>query len=422
MILFLSFTVIGLVCMTDASTATTTLGNEIIASLDYLSQRLNDIGPNILKLSPTANAIVDNVNSRLDGVTAVTAAAKRFDQSLASAAGLVQNLQFLVEGCTAAVPVCNQQQNPAGWNKCVNGRHTGSVGKGAVMSSGATNPACKDASGAVKSCPCCTNCTATSTLLADSQGKVPASFDAFQKQISPAEINKYLNDAANSAINLVSSIQSFVSSTRDSVKSAMSSLDSDGNKSLRNGVIFGIWAPGWLIAFLALLGLFLSPCAEPSSCAPRSSLAHPGKVGHCLHWTALVLGVLWVTFVALPAFAVLSVVSLPFSDLCRLVPRSGDDPSEFIRVFLSGSTASSSQNVSDVLRRCVLVPGGSLVDASLSDRVDKAFDPLRVAKNRIPNRTISQYLTTQSQAAPFELALGRAPPERAPLDCRDPGQ
>ena len=413
--LLLSLTVVGLVCMLDASESVSSLGQAVTTSFDYLLQRLNQIGPNIFELSPTAYVLADTVNHRLDGISAVNMTSRLFYQSLVTANGHIQSLQFSVEGCKAAVSSCHPEQDPTSWNQCVNGRH--SVGKGAVLSSGATNPACRDANGLSKACPCCANCTLARSRLADAEGRVPSNFDAFNKRISHAEIDRYFQDAVDSANNLIRPFQSSLRDAQGSVNSFFSSVDD--KKSLRTGVIFAIWAPGWLIVAMALLGLCLAPYSDPSACAPRSPLAHPGKLGHCLHWTALVLGVLWVSLVTLPAFAALSVVSLPSSDLCRLLPLPGDDPTDFVRVFVEGSGVASASNVSDLIRRCVLAPGGSLADASLAGSVDRAFDPLRVSKSRISNQTVGQYLSAQSQSAPFEQAQGpRPPPPVTGVACR----
>ena len=400
--LLISFTVLGLLSMIDASSAATTSGDSILSTFGFLSDLLHQIGPNIVQLSPKAYSMAVDVNNRLDGLSTVNLTSKAFVQSLETADGYVQNLQFFVEGCFASVATCGPSQNPTDWNQCTHGEHP--VGVGTLMSSNHTNPACRNLKGLSKACPCCGNCSVTRNFLADAISNVPTNFDKFNKRISREEIDSYFQQAASSATNLIQPYQKLVNDTRQTVSSVVSSVEK--TKPDRTGVIFAIWAPAWLIVTLALLGLCLAPCSDPSSCAPTSAVAHPGKVGHCLHWAAVVLAVLWVSFVALPAFAVLSAVSVPFSDICKMIPLPGEDPSSFISVFIQGSGLSSGQNISDVFRRCVLVPDGSIVDSSLEERVNAAFDPLRVEKNRITNQTISQFLSAQSQSAPYDQARG----------------
>jgi hypothetical protein len=396
----------GLICMLDANAAITTLGQDVPSTFDYVSQQLRQISPNILQLSQTAYAVVARVNHRLNGLASVNSTSKAFLQSLATTESAVQYLQFLVEGCKSTVTTCTPQQNPANWNRCVNRQH--SIGKGTVMSSGATNPACRNANDIPKACPCCINCTVTRFLLANAAVQVPSNFAPLDKKFSPAEIDIYLQESARSADGMIRPYQTFVNDARASADSLFSAAED--RRGLRTGAIFAIWAPLWLTVALALLGLLLAPCAEPPACAPRSLPAHPGNLGGCLHWTALVLGILWVSLVTLPASAVLSVAGAPLSDLCRLIPRPGDDPSFFIGVFLSGAAdGADAGNLSDALRQCVLAPNGSLVGASLSASVDRALDPLRVSKNRITNQTVARYLAAQAQGADFVIARGRVP-------------
>jgi len=396
LILFFSLTIVGVLCFMDTSTAITGMGKESLSSLSYISRLLNEIGPNILGLSPIANSIASSLNQRLDGIAVVNASATAFVQSLVTTDSQIQKLQFFVEGCKSSVPMCSSQQNPAGWNQCANGAHT--TGIGAVMSSGKTNPACRDQSGYNKTCPCCSNCSITRALLSETKLGVPTSWARLDKRISTTEIDGYLKDASTSINDLVNPLQKFVLDTKENVNRFFATVED--NKSLRIGVSVAVWAPGWAIATFALLGIFLASYSE-SPCALESSLAHPGNIGHCLHWTAFSMAVFWVAFVTLPLFAVLSIVSLPLADLCRLVPRTGEDPSRFLEIF-----SASDPDVSAAFRRCVLAPDGSILDQRLKDKVNETFDSLRVVKNRIPKQTIVDYLSAQGQSAPFVRAQG----------------
>eukprot|EP00291_Cryptomonas_curvata_P014532 CAMPEP_0172155304 /NCGR_PEP_ID=MMETSP1050-20130122/2548_1 /TAXON_ID=233186 /ORGANISM="Cryptomonas curvata, Strain CCAP979/52" /LENGTH=798 /DNA_ID=CAMNT_0012824181 /DNA_START=417 /DNA_END=2813 /DNA_ORIENTATION=+ len=374
---------------------------ELLGAAEYISTRLKEVGPNILQLSRSAHVIASEVNHRLDGITAVNLTSREFYQSLVNTDVSVQQLQFYVEGCKSSISTCNLQQNPSGWNKCVNGFH--SKGKGTVMSSGNTNPACKDLNGNTKTCPCCINCSMTKGFLAEARLRIPSGWGDLDKKISASEVDRYLQDASKSAENLIDPFQKIVQDSKGTIERLVADVES--KNAIRKGVIFGIWAPGWVIITLAILGAILSSYSEP--CFESTSLLmHPGDLGCCFHWTAFSLTVLWVSLVILPAFALLSIVGLPLADICRLAPHSGDDPADFLQIFSKGSATSSSSYLSDTFRNCVLLSNGSLVDSSLKERVDQAFDPLRVAKNRIPNQTVLDYLSAQSQSAPFDRANG----------------
>jgi hypothetical protein len=399
--LLLALTILGCICSMDANIAVTSTGKELLGAAEYISLRLEEVGPNVLQLSRSAQGIASEVNHRLDGIAAVNLTSKAFFQSIVSADLSVQDLQFYVEGCKSSISTCNLQQNPFGWNKCENGFH--SKGKGTVMSSGNTNPACKDSNGNTKNCPCCINCSMTRGFLAEAQLRIPSEWGELDKKISVTEVDRYLQDASQSAENLINPFQNFVQGSKETIDRLVADVES--KKETREGVIFAIWAPCWVIITFAILGAILSSYSEPWF-ESTSPLMHPGDIGCCFHWTAFSLAVLWVSLVVLPAFSVLSIVGLPLADLCRLAPQSGDDPSIFLQIFSKGSATSNSSYLSDIFRNCILLSNGSLVDSSLKERVDKAFDPLRVAKNRIPNRTVLDYLSAQSHSEPFDKANG----------------
>ena len=123
--LVLALTVVGFICCIDTSTAVTRIGQEAMLSLNFASDLLNEIGPNILRLSPSVDSVVSLLNQRLDYIIIANYSASVFDRSLVTSAEQVQKLQFFVEGCNPFVPLCSYQQNPAG---CTNGSHiTGNV-------------------------------------------------------------------------------------------------------------------------------------------------------------------------------------------------------------------------------------------------------------------------------------------------------
>ncbi len=396
LVLVFVLTIVGFNCCLDTSTAVTAMGHETISAFNFTSNLLSRISPNVLRLSPMVNSIASSVSQRLNGIAVVESLSTAFVTSLVTSDAQVQKLQFFVEGCKSSVPLCNFQQNPAGWNKCSSGAHT--TGSGAVLSTGKTNPACRDQSGKNKTCPCCTNCSIARGLLADTQLKVPKSWKALDKKISGAEFVGYLKKASNTAKEFVDPMDESVSKEKETVTTYVTMIED--SKGAQIAVSFLVWAPGWAIATFALLGICLASWSEPEpACA--SSLPHPSSIGHCLHWTAFTMAVIWVAFVWLPLFAVLSFVSLPVADVCRLIPRTGQDPSKFFGIF-----AGIDQNVTAAFRECVLAPGGSVINSSMADRLNAAFDPLKVIKSRIPTTTIAQYLSVEEQSAPFIRAEG----------------
>ncbi len=96
-----------------------------------------------------------------------------------------------------------------------------------------------------------------------------------------------------------------------------------------------------------------------AQCAPASSLSHPGNIRNCLHWTAFSMVVFWVPLATLPLFAALSIVNLPLADFCRLVPRTGEDPSWLLEIF-----SVADQSLTDAFRGCVLTPNWSIINHS----------------------------------------------------------
>jgi len=138
----------------------------------------------------------------------------------------------------------------------------------------------------------------------------------------------------------------------------------------------------------------------------NSPILQPGGVGHCLHWAAFVTGVLWVSFITLPLFAATSLVSVPLSDLCELVPPSGGDSSS-LRAILSrapgvdGSSPLRNVFLNDALEHCLLALNGSFLNSTRTGLlVSKVFEPLKVA-NRVSNATIAQLLSARNQTSSF---------------------
>jgi hypothetical protein len=403
----------GLICMLDASSSITSLGSETKTAIVSITHRVDRIGLDISQISPVGHAVAAQVNRRLDGLSAVRSTSRSFLRSLTAADARVRALQSFVEGCEASVSVCRPQENLTvrEWNECINGRHE--VGRGAQMTSGRPNPACMDETGASKPCPCCTNCTLARRLLLDSSAQIPSDFNALDMKISTSEIDQFFKEIIASARNLTHASRAYLIRNANETQNIVGALFSSSSlqkEGLRQGSIFALWAPGWLAMALALLGLFLAPCSEPFSCAQQSPLAHPGSIGHCAHWAAFVLGVLWVSFITLPACAALAVVSMPLSDLCRLGSQSGPHRSGGpIAMFLDGSRGVEANAVSDLVRRCVLQPNSSMLDDSFNCSVDVALDPMRVLKNRIKPQAVLELLSPYSQSGPFEQARGDIP-------------
>ena len=142
----------------------------------------------------------------------------------------------------------------------------------------------------------------------------------------------------------------------------------------------------------------------------NAPLLQPGGAGHACHWAGLACGALWVCLVALPLFAATSVVSVPLSDLCDLVPPTGADSDALVAILSradpAGPGARRNALLDDALRRCMLVANGSFLNATAAgSALPAAFTPLRVS-SRIPDGAAAALLAARNQTAAYVLASG----------------
>ena len=247
-----------------------------------------------------------------------------------------------------------------------------------------------------------------SSLILDCLNNIPTDWSFLDKGISNTQIKQSVETAAAYADLGIASLQQSTQFANQTAQSWFKSLlDST---EMRTGLNYAVWAPGWIMIVLSLLGLMLGSC-KGALVFMNSPLLQPGGIGHCVHWSAFVCGALWVSFIALPLFAATSLVSVPLSDLCELIPASGGDASSLITILsrtsvVDSAVAQPDTYLVDALRRCMLISNGSFLNSTAAGLLlPNAFDSLRTW-NRIPNATAAKLLSATVQTAPLTPALG----------------
>ena len=405
-VLFL--TILGYLGTITANTSATRFADSLPACFNYLTELRGSVNAQVLGLSSTVADPLYIANKRLLGLNTVNVSSLALTQALTSLDSLLYDLQIFVEGCDASTKSCNSLSEPVSWNKCSNGFHIYSQGSAALLSTGRPNPACNDASGNFKECPCCRDCSIARDHISNSRSIIPLDWKKLDLRISELDLKKCIDDAASHADSPFRELQLTIRFANSSAHSWYNSLSDSAN--LRFGLSIAIWVPGWIMILLAMLGTMLGSC-KGALIVMNSPILQPGGVGHCLHWAAFVTGVLWVSFVTLPLFAATSLVSVPLSDLCELVPASGGDSSNLHAILsrapgLDGSSPSRNVFLNDALDHCLLALNGSFLNSTRTGLlVSKAFEPLKVA-NRISNATIAQLLSARNQTSSVLRAYG----------------
>jgi hypothetical protein len=313
----------------------------------------------------------------------------------------------LVEGCDNTIAVCASTAIPSSsWNKCTRGVHAFSSATAAMLSTLRPNPACYNSSGNFKSCPCCTNCSTLRDLISNSRSMVPANFSRLEQKFSETQIKQCVETSSRNADSTIGALQRSMQFANKTAQSWYSTLQD--SIELRSGLNFAVWVPGWLMIALSLLGLALGSC-KGALIVMNTPILQPGGVGQCFHWAAFVCGVLWVSFITLPLFAATSIVSIPLSDLCELIPVSGADPTNLISILSRANVLRGPQHdvdLGDALRHCLLVSNGNFLNSTAASLLlPKPVDSLRIF-NRIPNGTIVELLSANIQTAPYIQANG----------------
>jgi hypothetical protein len=405
-VMFLS--ILGYLSTTTANESATRFAATLPGSFNYMTELRGSINTQVLGLSSTMADSLYMANKRLVGLNAINRSSLALEHALRSLDSLLYDLQIFVEGCNVSNITCNSQSDTLSWNKCSDGLHVYSQGSPARLSTGEPNPACNDLSGAFKQCPCCHNCSIARNHISSSRSILPRNWEKLDLKLSEIEFKKCIEGAASHADSPFRELQQSIRFANSSAYSWYNSLSQSVN--LRFGLSIAVWIPGWIMIAFAMFGIMLGSC-KGALIVMNSPILQPGGVGHCLHWVAFVTGVLWISFITLPLFAATSLVSVPLSDLCELVPRSGGDSSN-LRAILSrapvvdGSSPFRNVFLNDALQHCLLTLNGSFLNSTNTGfLVSKAFEPLRVA-NRVSNTTMTELLSARTHTTSFLRAYG----------------
>jgi hypothetical protein len=418
-VLFL--TTLGYLSTIIANESATRFAETLPASFNYLTELRGSVALQVLGLSSTVANPLFSANKRLDGLNAVNISSIALDKSLMRLDTLVKDLQIFVEGCDVSTKSCNSsdsQSDSVVWNKCDNGFHIYSQGVPALLSTGKPNPACNDLSGTFTSCPCCYNCSIARAHILSTRSMIPLNWKMLDLSISKIDLKQCIESAASHADSPFRELQQSIRFANNSAYSWYSSLSNSVD--LRVGLSFAIWLPGWIMVAFAIFGSILGSC-KGAIIVMNSPITEPGGIGHCLHWVAFVIGVLWVSFITLPLFAATSLLSVPLSDLCELVPNSGGDSSN-LRAILSRAPAVEGSALrdlylNDALQNCLLALNGNFMNSTNTGLlISNAFNPLRVA-NRVSNTTMTELLSARTQTASFLRAHGIIIPRDSKDTC-----
>jgi hypothetical protein len=150
---------------------------------------------------------------------------------------------------------------------------------------------------------------------------------------------------------------------------------------------------------LAVVGLALGSCKGHGAHKNLSSIERG------FTWAAFGVGMFWVCLITLPLFSALSIISVPFSGFCGLIPSTGDDPSNVIALF-NDSVGLKDPSLSDIFSKCLLAPELSLLNLTNNQQILSAFDQLQQSKYKVPNQTASTDLAAELQGADFKKSLG----------------
>jgi hypothetical protein len=334
----------------------------------------------------------------------------------------ILELRRLVEGCARNVTAEERLCEPTGSvdiNTCAGTppahmQPDASLSASASITAGTRNPACRAPDGSRTSCPCCTTCDKLQGYVAEVIGNLPnglrdyvvlgsgvgeAALD-YSRALERGVESCVADVARDSQVPLDALVQSplwgydQVWETHKFFNASAAGLEPIP------WVALGVFSPSWIAILASLLGLLLS-----------LKRAGGHGVANTAWWTAFCFAGIAFLY-ALLLTGSLSLISIPLSDICRVLPSSPTDtPARLLRALSPSGVLNDTQpspQVQGAVTQCLAAGlAGSIFDAVPPSSEGSGLAVVRASVDRhlapgvvFPPQAVSKSLDIEAHAQP----------------------
>ena len=285
-------------------------------------------------------------------------------------------LEEFVEGCKAGPGPCGGTSSS--WNLCAysslqdNGSHP--VGAGVQLSNGHSSPACRDpVSGAPVACPCCAACHRLACMVDAALAEMPSdgAVDALNVTYSPEEILDAARETVDQYRPSIESTMESLAPVNDSMVQAEGEVNAHMYKLVAaDGVL---WLPAACVLTCVGMALLRTMARSPGDLDDTDETdegqgtpmrdegkhAEEARKGAALWYLHMSFygGLAAAALLAAPMFALLSIGTLPLSDVCLIIPATNESASALLRVLeVEGAVTASSAARTFALSASSLAP------------------------------------------------------------------
>ena len=261
------------------------------------------------------------------------------------------DLEQFVEGCKAGPGQCGGASSD--WNLCVysttqdNGSHP--VGVGVTLSNGRSSPACRNpVSGAPAACPCCAACHRLSEMVDATLAAMPGDrdVDALNVTYPPEEILGAATATVDQYRPSIQSVMESLAPVNASMVEAQGEVTAQMYKLVAADSVLWMPAAGVLACVGAALYRTMARAPREPDVSDESDdgqgtpmrdegkHAEEERKGAALWYlhVAFYGGLAVSALLAAPVFALLSIGTLPLSDVCLIIPATNESASALLRL------------------------------------------------------------------------------------------